>query len=50
VTRSVLFSVPEGRKIVLGNYNYPSRRDGHSVRTDASRDLTTLLPSLRDGQ
>ena len=32
---SVLLSVPEGWKIVLGNYNYPSRRDGHSMRTDA---------------
>jgi len=34
-TGSVLFSVPQGLKIVLGNYNYPSHRDGHSVRTDA---------------
>ena len=32
---SVLLYVPEGRKLVLGNYNYPSRRDGHSMRTDA---------------
>ena len=49
--------VPQGRKIVLANYNYPSRRDGHSVRTDAifrpwgrdSKHRTTLFSTPTDG-
>ena len=41
-------SLPEGRKIVLGNYNYPSRRDGkYNLRAGTVRTYGVLCTEYR---